>query len=56
MYTVTHLDEYAQRPAFPEPVPRPGSREAAPSTASAYSALEHVPAIAPEQLGAWLSA
>lgn len=48
-----HLDEHAQRPPHPEPVPRPG-QSAATTPASAYD-LGHVPAIDPTELGAWLS-
>lgn len=54
MYVVAHLEEHAQRPPRPEPVPRPGADVAAASPASAYD-LGHVPAIDPAELGAWLS-
>jgi hypothetical protein len=55
MYTVTHLEKYATKPPFPEPVPRPGEQQAAAPAASRYDTAD-VPAIPLEQLGQWLSA
>ena len=60
MYTITHLKDGANKPPIPQPVPRPGSAapaaEPAAAKASAYEGLENVPAIAPADIGAWLSA
>lgn len=55
MYTAAHLGQYDTKPPHPDPVPRPGA-EAAPAAASAYDALDRIPAMPFHQLGAWLSA